>query len=182
MRLARIWPSLAAALLLACSTVKVTVDYDPEEDFTTYRTYAWLPGTPEASGDPRLDTPMVHKRVHEGIDRTLGNKGFEKADGDPDFWVAYHLSVERKIDVYTTNRLYGGYGWTVSVPETRVNEYDEGSLIIDVSDAREKELVWRGIGAGRLRRTPEQDPERQQQDIYQVVDEVLASFPPKPKS
>jgi hypothetical protein len=171
--------ALALVAPLACATVNVSVDYDDQEDFTGYKTYAWLPGTPEATGDPRLDTLMVHQRVHEGIDRTLAAKGYQKAEAGPDFWVAYHLSVEKKIDVYTTNRLYGGYGWTVSIPETRVNEYDEGSLIVDISDAKEKELVWRGIGTGRLRETPREDPEEQKQVVYQVVDEVLADFPPK---
>ena len=131
----------------------------------------------EASQADDIDA-AAHQRVREGVERTLGAKGFQKADSNPDFWVAYHLSVEKKIDVYTTNRLYGGYGWTVSIPETRVNEYDEGSLIVDVSDAHEKKLVWRGIGTGRLRETPREDPEEQKQVVYQVVDEVLADFPP----
>lgn len=184
MRIARTAPALAALLLLAplaCSTVQVSVDYDPDEDFSAYRTYAWLPGTPEATGNSRLDTPMIHQRVREAIDQTLADKGFRRVEANPDFWVAYFMSVEKKIDVYTTNRLYGGYGWTVSIPETRVSEYDEGSLIIDVSDAREKELVWRGIGQGRLRKTPLEDPEEQRKEVYRVVDEILADFPPKSK-
>jgi hypothetical protein len=51
--------AIALALLTACSTVRVSVDYDPEEDFTTYSSYAWLPQTPEATGHPRADSPMV---------------------------------------------------------------------------------------------------------------------------
>ena len=37
---------------------------------------------------------------------------------------------------------YGGRGWTMSVPETRVTEYEQGTFVIDIADAREKELVW----------------------------------------
>lgn len=57
-----------------------------------------------------------------------------------------------------------------------MRQYDEGTLIIDVSDARKKELVWRGVGSGRLRK--ETTPEQMTQDIDLAVAEILAQFPP----
>ena len=174
----RVVPLLAILLVTACGTVRVSVDYDPEEDFSVYRTYAWLPGSPEATGHPRLDTPMVHQRVREAVDGVLRGKGFTKVAEEPDFWVTYHMSVQGKVDVRTTDRFYPTrYGWTVSIPETTVDEYEEGTVVIDIADAREKELVWRGIGRGRMRRQAP-DPEEQRATALQVANEILADFPP----
>ena len=138
---------------------------------------------PGASGHPRLDSPMVHERVHKGIDRTLAAKGFVLTDDQPDFVVNYDLVAERRLDVRTTDDVYyGRYGYRVAVPETTVSEYEEGSLIIDVADARTKKVVWRGIGSGRLRNASgTQDPAELQERVFKVVDEVLADFPPKRK-
>lgn len=181
-RLLRVCPLVLVAAL-ACSTVRVMSDYDPETEFGAYRTYAWLPKTPEATGHPRLDSPMVQERVRRGIDRALGEKGYGLGGEKADFFVTYHLAVDRKLDVRTTDRsFYGRYGYRISIPETTVQEYDEGSLIIDVVDAARKQVVWRGVGSGRLRGTSgTQDPVELQQRVYEVVDEVLAGFPPQPK-
>ena len=163
--------------IAACSTVDIGVDYDHEEDFSAFQTYDWLPVEPEPTGDPRVDTPMLHDRFRYGIDRVLKEKGFQTSRSDPDFWVTYHLGVESKLDVQTVNQPYGRHGWARSVPETHVTEYDEGTIIIDIADAREKELVWRGVGTGRMPNT-QRKPDEMTQRIYEVVDDILADFPP----
>jgi hypothetical protein len=169
--------AIALALLTACSTVRVSVDYDPEEDFTTYSSYAWLPQTPEATGHPRADSPMVQRRLRSGVDRALANKGFREVSSDPDFWVTFHMSVAQKLDVSTSYTPYRRYGYTMSIPETEVREYEEGTVIIDIVDARERELVWRGIGRGRLRRAAP-EPEKQEEIANEVAAEILSAFPP----
>ena len=180
--------SLMIALLVAaiagCSTISVTADYDPEEDFSVYHTYTWIPRNPQATGNPRLDTPMHHDRVREAVDRVLAQKGFRKVGDDPDFWITFHQAVEQKLDVRTMNSGYhsgyygGGRGWTMSVPETRVTEYAQGTFVIDIADAREKELVWRGIATGRLSKTPP-GPAEQREQFFQVATEILVDFPPR---
>jgi len=178
----RIGP-LLVVVVLACSTVRVSSDYDPETDFGAYRRYAWLPGTPEGTGHPRLDSPMVQDRVRRGIDRSLTEKGYGLGGEQADFFVTYHLAVDRKLDIRTTDRsLYSRYGYRMSIPETTIQEYDEGSLIIDVVDAKRKQVVWRGVGTGRLRgASGAEDPVRLQERVYEVVDEVLVDFPPQRK-
>jgi len=168
---------LICVALAACRSVQVIVDFDPEEDFSNYRSYAWLPGSPEQSGNLAVQSPLIDARVRQAVDRTLKEKGFEKREqGQPDLYVAYHLSVESKLDVYTVDRYYGRYGYAVSIPETRVSQYDEGTLVIDIADAREKELVWRGTGIKRVQPSPQ--PEKTTEAVNRAVAEILASFPP----
>jgi hypothetical protein len=59
---------------------------------------------------------------------------------------------------------------------TTAREYTVGTLVIDLFDARQRELVWRAVGEGKVneqQRTPEESQER----INQVVAQILEDFP-----
>ena len=66
----------------------------------------------------------------------------------------------------------------MSVPETRVAEYEQGTIVIDIADAREKELVWRGVAKGRISKTSP-GPAEQRELFFQSARETLAEFPPR---
>jgi hypothetical protein len=172
---------LAGVAALACSTLRVSTDYDPKIDFGRFRTYAWLPDEPTPTGSPRLDSPLLHERIRTAIDRALEAKGFARTE-NPDFLVRFDLSSQRKLDVSTYNSgFYRGYGYWMSIPQTEVREYEEGSLIIDVIDQSEKKVVWRGIGQRRLRgEGAPTDPAELQKRADEVAAAVLKDFPPSP--
>ena len=174
---------LAGVAALACSTLRVSTDYDPKIDFGRFRTYAWLPDEPTPTGSPRLDSPLLHERIRTAIDRALEAKGFARTE-NPDFLVRFDLSSQRKLDVSTYNSgFYRGYGYWMSIPQTEVREYEEGSLIIDVIDRAEKKVVWRGIGQRRLRgEGAPTDPEELQKRADEVAAAVLKDFPPPPRA
>ncbi len=122
---------------------------------------------------------MYHQRVQGAVDSVLAQKGFRKVSSDPDFWITFYQSVEQKLDIRTMNNYYaGGRGWTMSVPETRVTEYEQGTIVLDIADAREKELVWRGVGKGRVSKNPP-GPAEQRERFFQAASEILADFPPR---
>jgi hypothetical protein len=54
-----------------------------------------------------------------------------------------------------------------------VDQYEEGTLIIEIYDVDSKELVWVGWGQAR-KRSGGPDPDR----IKTGVDAILADFPP----
>lgn len=174
--------------LAACSSVRVSQDYDESADFSAYRTYDWFPAPREETGQLRLDNPLLDERVVSAIERTLASKGYSKVSGgEPDFYVYYHLSMQEKLDVRTMNTYYGGVGrrgrwrgWGGVGFDTYVDQYDEGMLVIDIGDARARKLVWRGSGTRRLRESPE--PEEVTQQVNEAVSEILKQFPPRRKS
>jgi len=176
-----------AALGTGCSSVRTQYDFDPGTDFSAWRSYAWYPSGPLPTGDPRLDSPLLRGRIEAAVDRTLGARGYTLVqDGTPDFYVNHHLSTEERLDVRTMNSTYvggphrhrwrgagwGGVGWT----ETVVDQYEEGTLVIDFVDVSVRRLVWRGSGTRRLSRDPQ--PDRVTQRVNEAVDEILAQFPP----
>lgn len=174
-------------LAASCSSVRTSYDFDRRADFSGWRSYAWYPSGSPNTGDPRLDSPLLHGRIQDAVDRTLAAQGYTRVeDGSPDFYVNYHLSTEQRLDVRTINsgymggprgRSWGGAGWGgVGWTETHVDQYEEGTLIIDFVDTAARRLVWRGAGTRRLARDIR--PERVTERVNEAVDEILAQFPP----
>ncbi len=171
----------AVLLALGCASLPIETDYDPSFDFGGYKGFAWLAEEQPITGDVRLDNPLLHERLRQAIQQTLAAAGFEQVDGgSADFRVGYHLSLQQRLDVSTLNSHYG-YGpganrWGYGPPETVVREYEEGTLVIDVVDARSDRLVWRGSAYGRMRESA--TPEQRQQRAQEVVATILERFPP----
>ena len=169
---------LAALYLAGCAPISVSVDYDPQVDFSGYRSWGWLP-EPTATGNPRVDDPMLHQRIRWAIEAQLESRGFVAA-ADPQMRVGYHLSTERKLYVRTVNSPYAYRytdGRTTEIrgeATTYVNEYERGMLVIDIVDTVHDALVWRGVGERQLRNQP--TSEQVERSVRQVVAEILKRF------
>jgi hypothetical protein len=168
-----------ALALAACSSVQVKSDWDPEANFAGLHTWAWQSATPVPTGNARLDDPLVHKRIQAAIRTALDGRGYRQVmEVTPDFEVAYHVAINRKLDAQTIYTGYGPYrGWGMGGTRTIVDEYEVGTLLIDVVSPATKAVIWRGTAQSRLQdlRTPEEREKRAQE----VVDQVLAKFPPE---
>ena len=51
-----------------CSSMKVTYDYDPGADFSTYRTFDWVAGPQEPTGDRRIDNQLTDIRIRTTVE------------------------------------------------------------------------------------------------------------------
>lgn len=170
---------LAPLFVGACASIAVNTDFDPATDFGAYHTYRWVPEPQRATGDVRIDrNPLLDRRVRAAVERHLTAKGFEKREsGEVDFLVAYHASLEGKMDVTTMDRYYGYRRRGVLVQETMVREYDQGTLVLDIVDARTNELTWRGTAQAEV--TGADTPEERTAKIDKAVEKTLAAFPPR---
>jgi hypothetical protein len=179
-----------AAMVAGCSSLEISYDFDPKADFAGLKTYGWIKEPPKPTGDPRIDgNTILETRIHDAVDSGLVARGFRKVSADPDFLVAYHVSLDRRQSVQTLNSYYGygggwGYGYGASyrpgywagAPETYVYEYEEGTLILDIVDPKNKELIWRGSAQDEVhfKSTPEKD----QAQLNEAVRKMLEKFPP----
>jgi hypothetical protein len=163
-------------LLASCSSVSVKHDYDRETDFQQYKTYAW--SEQAMPGDALAQNPLVKKRVQVAVDETLRSKGYSLTELEQaDFVVVTHAGIKERMRVQDWGR-YGWYDpwWGPYGGRVDVSYYEEGTLVIDIVDAKEKELVWRGMGTGIVKQYAK--PEKMQKDIDQDVTKILAAFPP----
>jgi len=178
-------PCLALLGLLAagCSGIRVSQDYDIQLPFPEIHTYAWKSPVAKAGADIRENNPLLHKRFRENIDRVLQEKGYARTS-DPDFLVDYEYAVNTRIhsEPYTTGfgfgfgpyHRYGGFS-VMTAPD--IYEYDVGTLVIDVYDAGSDTLLWRGMGSEEI--TPHPTPQKRTEMVRQMVEAILAQFPPQ---
>lgn len=187
-KLSALFVVAALLLLSACASVTVNTDYATNTDFTAYKTYAWHPGPPPSSKHlDEMGGDIFDARVHRAVDQVLSAKGFTKSD-KPDFYVNYNVVTQQRmsIDSYNTYAGYGpGWGWGWYDPwwawggptHTTVSYYTQGTLILDIIDAKSGKLVWRATAVGPIDQA--RTAQKRVQQVDQVVQRMLANFPPQ---
>jgi hypothetical protein len=163
MRATSFLPLVAVAALIGCATAQVTTDWDRDTSFGDYHTYAWT-DTPQM--EAMQHGTLLDRRLRSAVEDQLAAKGFRKleATGDADVLLVYHAGVRDRIDVQQ---------WGYVARRSDVRQYQEGTLVIDVVDARSKSLVWRGTAAGEMR-----GPDHSGQRLAKAMQKMFASFPP----
>ncbi len=169
-------PLLLLFIAASCSSVRVNSDYDNKANFASYKTYAYFKNGIDKAEISDLDK----KRILYAIDDAMNVKGFSKSE-TPDVLISIFTKESQRVDVYN-NYGYGwgswgprwgwGPGWGVGFNTTTVTP--EGTLYIDILDAKTKELVWQGQGSGYLTT----NTEKKQARIKEFVDKILAQYPP----
>lgn len=167
---------LAALILPAgCSTISVETDFDPDVDFSRFKTYSWVTHVKQPEGRMMRD-PLIRKHVQRAVENELEAKGYTKYDGEPDFLVAFHIGSKRKVDVDHYYYRYGRWG-RFRGHDVSVHRYREGTLIVDIVDAGAKELVWRGWAKSVLHGRDDVA-----EDIEASVARIMERFPPEQAS
>ena len=170
-RISKLLPVLLLIAASACSTLKTAADYDPSTDFSRYKTWGWHEGS--------LRDPIWSKRFQAALQSELGKRGLTRNEQNPDLWVTVHVRLSKETQVTA----YGGYGygyrWRGGVSTARVEQIPVGSLIVDLADANQKELVWRGMASDTL--NPEKSPEEKDKALREALAKMFENFPPRPR-
>ena len=182
-RASRWFLAAAAALMLAACATGPTVrtDHDPTADFGQYRTWGfYAPIAMEASGY----SSWISDRIKDDVRREMEARGYRYDAQAPDLRVNFQGIVEDKADVFTTPRsdVQWFYNYRrnsyVAVPvwydETQVARYKQGTLTVDLVDAKRNRMVWTGAAIGRVvKRTPEQ----KLAEVDQAIAGIFAKYP-----
>ena len=144
-------PVLIGALFLSACAPRIYVDQDPDAKLGGYHRFAWLSPPPSPVRDPILDSQILDGRVHKAVSADLKARGYEEVapDANPDFLVTYHTSAKQTLQSTGPSFSFGfvdafprGFGAVGFGPDVQTR--DEGTLMLDVLDAQNKRLVWRG--------------------------------------
>jgi len=167
-------PALAW-LLAGCAQFTVQMDFDPDVDFTRYRTFDWMPDVDEAGQDRpvSLSEPFARKRIKKEVLTNLVARGYEKVTDEPDFLIACYIDYRKKADVAVQRYGYPYYYWG---RETDVRRYKEGIVILDFVDPDTNRLIWRGWSTSDVQ--PGTSPQEEQKDMAAAVGKILERFPP----
>ena len=166
--------------LAGCSSLRTASDFDKNADFNRYKTYNFYD-----KGIARVKLNNLDKRrLVAAVEAELNAKGFTKSER-PDMLVNLVVVAREKTDIYGPG-YYGGWGWGGGWGwrggwgspfwggGNYVNQYIEGTIIIDFLDPAKKELFWHGRGSGFNLDNLKKREER----LYTGVREILAQYPP----
>jgi hypothetical protein len=184
--------------LAACTSgpPKPTVDHKPNYNFMQVKKIAFYKDSGEVSGDnPLVLSDMQRNRIDDALALALSNKGFQVVDNasQADLLLSWHLATQHKTDVRTYQSpsmgygaSYGRYGrynrysayncWSCAPTRTEVSvqNYTQGTFIVDMIDPKLHQSVWRGVTQSRLRGKHSED----QGKYNEAAAAIFASFPP----
>ena len=171
--------TLAAAAAL-CAAVPafaqdVKVDFDKNANFSSIKTFSAKVGT-------SWNNPISEKRVLEEITQGIAAKGWTPVEeSKADALVVLHGATEKQKSLNTFySGGYGGYGWRggwgggMGTSHTTVDEYMVGTLVVDVFDAKSKQLLYRGIAQDELSDKVDKNAKK----LAKASDKLFKDFPP----
>ncbi|MBC7804559.1 MAG: DUF4136 domain-containing protein [Akkermansiaceae bacterium] len=186
---------LAAATLLGvvgCGSsrgLSVKTDYDPTADFSRYRTFAFVPGRILLPGNVRdTNNTVLGDRIRNSVTTQLEEKGLRQVSSvqDSDLLVTYTAGVRTRQEMESRAagepRPFGWWGrgfygsggwWGPAYREFWVQNYTEGTILMDLIDTRSRQLVWRAYVTDRLTKAPDAD------QVSRIAAKVFATYPPK---
>jgi hypothetical protein len=166
------WIAILALLITlpASAGIKIEVDFDRDADFDSYKTFAWK-DTPKTS--LRGVSPLMHSRIKNAIEDDFAKGGLQQVglDEDPDILITYHASVNEEVHYNTAHYgydygfgpgwgYYGGYYGGMGSSMTTSHAYNRGTLVVDIWDAKTKNLIFRGAAKAIVKPSPEKSAKR----------------------
>ena len=143
--------ALFCFLLFACAAPAraqdVSVDFDRGRDFSQFKTYRWVEGVPAKN-------PLVDQQIMSDVEEQLAAKGLRRVEEGGDLSVLYFIATDR--DVFVTASRWSTTGdWAgqmrsgISV-RSQTWDVEVGTLVVCLSDAADKDLLWRGTASTTL--------------------------------
>jgi hypothetical protein len=158
----------------------VNVDFDKAADFSKIKTFSVKVGT-------SWGNPLSEKRVVDEFQQALTEKGWKAVEADPDAIVVVHGATEKQkeLNTFYSGGMYGGYGYRgwgaagmgMGTSHTSVSEFTVGTLVVDIFDAKSKQLLFRGTAQDELSDKPEKNTKK----LAKASDKMFKNFPPGSK-
>ena len=173
----------AAAMVLAgCATSNTRIDatHDPAADFSEFRTFGF---TEPLGTDRRGSRTALSMQLMASTTRELKARGMLPVSSGPDLLIDFF--VNEQTGVQTSNmstasspfvHAHGGLttwsGYDIRTSSAR--QIVEGTLVIDIIDARRGALVFEGLAEARITESMRDNLE---ETVGGAVAEVLARMP-----
>ena len=140
---------LLTLILAPVAKAKMNVDFDPNLDFSKFKTFAYIGGA-NMLEFRQLNPDYITDKVHAGVSQSLTQRGLKevKPDQQPDLVVRYWANSQSSI-VSPSAGTWGQFGqyvsdyWAYTYDLMKSESALDASLVIDLIDAKRKDLAWR---------------------------------------
>jgi len=166
------------------SGIKVTSQYDQNVNFNEFKTYSYL-GWSE--GTDKMLNDFDKKRIESAFIAEFKARNMEYVKEGGDIEVSLYLVTDNKTATTAYTDYYGGYrgyyygrpwGWGGGFATTTYDQYDYtvGTLVCDVFQASDKQLIWQGVGSGTIN----EDASKRDKNIPIAVNKLMSLYPVSP--
>jgi hypothetical protein len=175
----KIQAAFRSIVLIAClglpaimQAQQTSYDFDRTTDFSKFKTFAWVKGTPALE-------PFLDKRIVASIESQLAARALTRSDENPDVYVLYHvvLGTQKSLTGFGGGSGPFGLPGGLDTFDARLNDIPVGALVIDLTNAATRELVWRGVGMNEIDLNAK--PDKRDAAIDKAVEKILKNYPPK---
>jgi hypothetical protein len=169
----------AAAVVFALAGVAAAADvntqFDRGYDFSKIKTFHAKVAT--GWGNPIGESNVLHD-----IEQGIAARGWQSApEGQADAEVLIHGSTKQRHNLNTFyTGMGGGWGYRgfggmgMATAQTTVNDYTEGTLLVDIYDAKTKQLIWRGTAVDEIK----EKQDKREKQMEKVSEKLFKKFPP----
>jgi Domain of unknown function (DUF4136) len=176
---------IAAIVLIAgCATPgpEIRRDTNPAINLTAYKTFGFF--SPLATDTAGYES-MLTGHLKGVTRRMMEAKGFVYSENNPDVLVNFYVNVQDVQEIRSSPTYvggyygyragyYGGYYGGFAAPTIETINYQEGTLTVDIVDAKRKVVAWAGTAEGRVSKEARRNPGPA---IDAVVTEMMAPMP-----
>ncbi len=149
----------------------VTTDFNHQANFSQYKTYSWQDVKPENS--------LWDARIKTAVDAQLAAKGWTLVASGGDVAVVAIKTTQTQKQLQTFyDGIGGGWRWRgfggMGESTTTETDYKEGTLVVDLYDAKTKQLIWRGSAEDTL----SDKADKNEKNLDKGVAKMFKKFPP----
>ena len=164
---------LCVALLYCCGlglAQDTTFNFMPGTNFGQFHTFKWvtIPGGEHPN-------QIVSQEIQNAVVGQLTGKGLTQTQADnADLYVGYQVAVdqEKQWNAFGMGR-FGGMG---SATSSTINN---GTLVVDIYDAANKQLVWTGRATKTI--SPSKNQQKNMNNLDKAVAKLMKNYPPPMK-
>ena len=162
--------ALCAMLLSITSAIAlgqtVSVNYNHNQSFAAYHTYAW-----GSNNTNQIQNSILAQVAQQDIDTAMAAKGFTKVTEaqKPDviLLASGGMRQQTSYSAWGMRGIGGGMGGIT--PQQNV----EATMIVDLYDAKTQSLIWRGIGQDTL----STNGGKNQQIVQSAINKMFKQWP-----
>ena len=154
----------AMAICIASTSAvgqEVSVNYNHNQSFANFHTYAW--GSDNAN---EIQNSILAQVAKQDIDNAMAEKGLQKVSESqhPDLILTANGGMKQQTSYQAWGMRGIGGGMGGITPEQNV----EGTMIVDLYDAKNQSLVWRGIAQDTLNNKGNKNQEMVQKAVQKM--------------
>lgn len=175
---------------------RVRVDYDHGRNFSRYKTYRWVELPRAQSPDVRFPNQLMQERIVGFVEEALATRQLTRVETGGDLLIGYAMKVRAEPQFTTFTDTAGpgwgwgsgwgwagpgccgwgwGSGWGSAISTTTTQTIWTGTLVVNLTDASQKQLVFQGVSTDTISSRAEKNSRKLQRGI----NEMFEKYPPR---